>query len=452
MSYLEQLLKFLTSSYGLIGVFLCLFILAQANEAHRRQHWFLLTLCGFAASLGEYRDQWIKQAPVLAFPLEQLRDAGRPLAVFLLGLLLFIAFKTPKNWRSVITPKPVIYLTIVQLVILLKSLQFGSIAFAFLSVTTFGTLVLMISQGPSRWLQDERNFQLAVWSIAMVGILFAIANLYQASIDVYPITFVHGLFLGTTGNPQHAATLLVATIPCFLFLLQQPRQSWLIKWFWMAFLGLIVFGLIWTGSRTGTLSAIVAILLFYRYRGGQFLRWVLVFAIILVIIVSFMPNDLGLFDLGSSLNKLSSQSNTREDVWEAQWEAFMNYPIFGQPFTGDRLRYGESSWLAAGAALGLLGFVPLVLFGLESVKMIRKLDRFAIKCPDYYLHCSVVIAGLVSLLLGSFTEAYLLANITFSLLAILLYQVMGTYLLELERKGWRHGVGFNRGSSTSIYE
>jgi hypothetical protein len=220
----------------------------------------------------------------------------------------------------------------------------------------------------------------------------------------------------------------------------------------MAFLGLIVFGLIWTGSRTGTLSAIVAILLFYRYRGGQFLHWVLMFAIILVIIFSFMPNDLGLFDLGSSLDKLSSQRNSREDVWEAQWRAFMNYPIFGQPFTGDRLRYGENSWLAAGAALGLLGFVPLVLFGLESVKMIRRLDRFAIKCPDYYMHCSVVIAGLVSLLLGSVTEAYLLANITFSLLAILLYQAMGTYLLEFERREWRQGVGFNRSSSTSRYE
>jgi hypothetical protein len=39
----------------------------------------------------------------------------------------------------------------------------------------------------------------------MVGVIFVIVNAYQALFDVYAITFVHGWFLGTTGNPIHAA-------------------------------------------------------------------------------------------------------------------------------------------------------------------------------------------------------------------------------------------------------
>jgi hypothetical protein len=66
--------------------------------------------------------------------------------------------------------------------------------------------------------------------------------------------------------------------------------------------------------------------------------------------------------------------------------------------------------------------------------MILRLDRIAINNPNLYIYCSVVIAGLGSLLVGSLSEAYLLGNITFPLTALLLYQVLGTYLIEVEQK------------------
>ncbi|MEQ8538039.1 MAG: O-antigen ligase family protein [Coleofasciculus sp. D1-CHI-01] len=432
MSYLDQLFKFLTSSYGLIGVVLCLLILVQANEAHRRQHWFLLALCGFAASLGEFKNEWILEAPALAFPLQQLRTMGRPLTIFLLGLLLSIAFKTPKGWRSILIPKPITYLIIVQIVIFLKTLQYGSISFAFIGIFTFGAVVLTIIYGPSRWLQDERNFELAIWSLAMVGILFVIANLYQATINVSPITVVQGLFHGTTGNPQAAAILLVLTIPCFLFLYQKHDQYPLIKQLLILFFGLVILGLISTGSRTGVLSAIFSVILYYRYYSGK-LFWLLIILTVVIFGLLFVPYELDFFDIGIAFDKLSSQSNTRELVWKAQWRTFLTYPFFGIPLTSERLRYGENSWLAAGAALGLLGFIPLVIFGIKSIKMMKQLNKIAIRRPDYYPHCSVVIAGLGSLLLSSFAEAYLLGNLTFPLFALLLYEALGTYLLELDR-------------------
>jgi hypothetical protein len=430
MDFLEQLLELIASPYGLIGIGLGLVIILQASPSRRRLHWFLLALCGFSASLSKFSDEFIKEPPPLIFPLQQLREAGRPLTIVFLGLLLLLAFKTRKGWRHHITPKPIFYLVLVQVIISLKTLAYGSLTFALLSALTFGSLILMVILGPSRWLQDDRNFQLGVWSVAMVGVIFAIANSYQAAIDLHPITFVHGWFLGTTGNPQHAATLLTATIPCFLFLLTKPEQPAWAKWFWALSLGVITLGLIMTASRTGVLMAIASLLIFYRHRKRLLLRLGLILGLPLVITFSFL-------DQGNSglllPNKLSSLDNTREIVWQALWQQFLNNPIAGGPLLGDRLGYGESSWLSAGATLGLLGLVPLVMFGIECLRMIQQLNHLSTKNPGYYFPCSTIIAGLASLLVGSFAEAYLLGTITFSLLVLLIYLVLGNYLLEKDR-------------------
>lgn len=443
MSYLDQFLDLLSSPYGLAGILVVLFVLTRTNETHRRLHWFLFAFCGFSASLIEYIDRWGRETPALVFPLEQLREMGRPLTILILVLLLLIAFRSNQGWRSQTVPKPVPYLVIVQLMIVLKTIQEGSMIFAFLVTITFGLVVLMITKGPSRWLQDEHNFQMGVRSIAAISVIFIIVNLCQAVIDISPLIFGFGSFLGTTGNPQHAATLLMTAIPCYLFFIHKPHQLKRIKFFWTGLLVITGFILILTGSRTGILSTIFAILIFYRYRGRKFVRLGLAIAIILAISWLLVPSEQGAAEIGqlsieTSFEQIGSRLDTRTHVWQRQWETFMNYPIFGRPLIGDRLMgYGENSWLGAGAALGLLGFVPLVLFGFESIKMMLQLDRLAIKRPNYYFHCSVVIAGLGSLLLGSVAEAYLLGNITASLLALLLYQCLGTYLLELNQREQR---------------
>lgn len=439
MSYLDQFLDLLSSPYGLLGILVGLFVLTRTHETHRRLHWFLFALCGFTASLSKHIDRWGREVPDLAFPLEQLREMGRPLAIFSLGLLLLIAFRSRQHWRFQTIPSPIPYLVVVQIVIVFKTLQYGSITFALITAATFGSVVLMIIKGPSRWLQDERNFQLGVWSIATIGTIFILASLYQASISISPMTFF-GTFSGTTGNPQQASTLLMGIIPCYLFFVQQNYKSKKLKWIWTGLLILAGLALILTGSRTGLISGIFGLLLFYRYRGGQFLRLVFTVAVVIVIVSFLLPSqtevvEVGQPSIGTSLEQISSRVDTRTDVWQTQWQIFMNYPLLGAPLRGERFSgYGESSWLGAGSALGLLGFIPLVLFGLESMKMILRLDRLAIRHPKYYLHCSVVIAGLGAALLGSFAEAYLLGNITGRLLILLLYQCLGTYLLDLNRK------------------
>ena len=65
--------------------------------------------------------------------------------------------------------------------------------------------------------------------------------------------------------------------------------------------------------------------------------------------------------------------------------------------------------------------------------MIWQLNQLSNRNSYYFFQSSAVIAGLGSMLIGSCFEAFLLGNITFSLIAFLTYLVMGAYLLEVDR-------------------
>ena len=443
MDFFNQLVNFIATPLGFMLLGVGLFLVLQCNQRSPRLGWFLVAIFGFAASLNKFGNEFIKEPPALVFPLQQIRELGRPLTIVLLVLLIFIALNAKNIWRKKIMPQPLTYLILVQSVIFLKILVYGNPGFAFLSAATFGGLVLMVIMGPSRWLQNEENFQLGVWAIAMVGVIFGVANIYQASIDKYAIIFIHGWFLGTTGNPHHAAILITATIPAFLFLFfHNEKHSWM-KWIWAGFLLLAIFGLFMTASRTGAIVAVVSLLIFFRRQGGKLLQIVLIFGVIAAFVLpSLSPTDI---DTPGILSATSSKwsnldTSTRDGVWSGYWRLFLKYPLFGAPFVGDRLRFGESSWLGVLGSMGLVGTIPMFMFGWSSLQMIFKLDHLSKIRPDYYLKCSVVMAGLLSLLVGGVSEAYLLGNLTFSLLAVFLYLVLGNYLIEFAQREYNYPI------------
>ena len=431
-NFIDKLADIIASPLGVIGTIVASVILYQAKRS-RHFAWFLFTMCCFAASLAKFQDQFVTEAPALVFPLQQIRDIGRPLAIIFLCLLLVLGLQKQYGWRRKLIASPIKYLGLVQLVIFFKTLAFGSIAFAFLAVFTFITLILMFRLGPCQWLQDEQNFHMSVWSLAMVGVIFVIANGYQAAINIYPITFIHGRLLGTTGNPLHAAVLLAATVPSFIYLIERQKQCCWIKVSWIIGLVCIMYALFLTGSRTGVIMGVVSILLFYRRRGGAILSFGLLAAIALAVILPLLSQDafISATDSTDVASRFASTENTRTLVWSAMWRGFMNNVLFGVPLRGDRLGYGENSWLAAGASLGLVGLIPLVMFGVGCIKMMLRLNELSTKKPTYYLQCNTVIAALMSLLVGSIFEAFLLGNLTFSLMALLMYLSLGQYLIEL---------------------
>ncbi len=434
MDLLNQLVSLLSSPIGLVLSLTGLYLALEATQLRPRLRWFLLSLCGFVATLAKHQSEWVIEPPDLAFPLQQLRETGRPLTLALIMLVLINIFITRQtNWRQHIFPKPIFFLVAVQAVIVLKTLSSGSLNFAVLTIAIYSAIVAMMVLGPSRWLQDERNFVLSIWSIAMVGILFALANLYQATIDIYPITFVHGWFLGTTGNPHHAAVLIVVTLPCFLFLFSYETQRQWLRWVWLGCFALAMIGLLLTASRTGLVMAAAALVAFYWRQGGQLMR--LGFAAAILLTLVFSLTDLTTADIAgvfaNTTNKLETADNTRSVVFQGYWSSFLSYPIFGAPLTSDRLMFGESSWLGVAGSLGLAGLIPMILFGFSTILMLFRLNHITTIYPQSALLCRTVIAGLVALLLGGSTEAFLLGNLSFPVLALFLYLSMGNFLIEI---------------------
>lgn len=434
-SFLQQIIALLASPLGVvaaIGGFSLVLFASRSKEAA----WWLLALCFFASSLSKFGDQFVTNPPALVFPLQQIREYGRPLTLLLLSMILLVGLQQEsKRWRLQLIPWPIRYLLIVQTVIFLKTLFFGSLLFALLTFVTIAGVILAIRLGPSQWLQTPKDFHLGARAIALVGVLFLAVNGYQAIFDIYPITFVHGRFLGTTGNPQHAALLLASIIPCLLYLTEHnSSQSGIWFFFWQTVLFLTLLMLLLTGSRTGFLMLLSTILLFYYNHTVRLFR----LAIFIVVSVGLVWLMLGSTQFAESIinpmfERLNNTDNTRSYVWQALWRSFTANPVFGAPLRGDRLLgYGESSWLGTAAALGLVGLIPLALVGFSTARMIGRLFILSRRRDVYSYQNSTVVAGLVAILIGSIFEASLLGNLSFSVLALFLYLVLGQFLLELQ--------------------
>ena len=433
--FVRALLDFLITPLGIGTVLFSLALVASAQR-NRRAGWFLFTLCCFAASLGKFQNEYILQAPPLVFPLEQIRAAGRPLTAMLLVMLLLAGLQSRNNQRRRLLPPPIKYILLVQAAIVLKTFYYGSISFALLTAVTIGGIILMVYLGPSRWLQTDHDFTLAAWSVAMVGVVFIGVNFYQALYDTYPLTFISGRFLGTTGNPQAAALVLAGVFPASLYMAEHRVHRSRTRRLWSVIPLLVLLTLLATGSRTGLVMAIITVVFFYRQRYDKLLRFIALIGLCGLLLLFFVNKTSSLWEFFISPTQSRASSvwdNTRQTVWLSLWNSFAANPILGVPLQGDRfMGYGESSWLGAAAALGLLGLIPLTLFAIHSLRLILQLHRRSMSAPGEFLECSTVIAGLASLFAGSLFEAYLLGNLTVSVLLMYLYLVLGQFILETE--------------------
>lgn len=435
-NYLDQLLNLIASPVGLVGIVVSLFLFSKGKH-DRNTAWLIFSFCAFCASLNFYTDQWILVPPPLVFPLQQIRAAGRPLTIGFLAILILIGLSSNKQGTKIHSPKAIQYLFFVQTIVFFKNFTTGDMGFALLAFITFLAILFMLKISPGYWIQDDENFELAVKALAMVSVIFLTLNFYQSIFDYNAISFTHGRLLGTTGNPQHAGTLLAITVPCYMFLIEKEKSWGLSKGFWIFALGCNLIALYLTGSRTGVLMAVSSILFFYRRKPQASILFLIPIGAMLFFLFSQLSGGAieGL-DVNTTVDRYDinsiANSNTREGVWAAQWDGFTNNLLFGTPLRSDRLGYGENSWLAVAAGLGLMGFIPLIIFGLESFSLVRKVSK--IDNPHYVLHTDTFTSGMASIFVGSFFEGFLLGNLSFPLIAMLTYLYLGNYLLNSEEQ------------------
>lgn len=393
--------------------------------------WYLISVLALFASFSVFQDPFGRPTPNLVFPLQQLRQYGRIISVGLLGFIcIYIYIISDKVAARKIKDTFFIKnaLLAIQILIFVKNLLYGDVITAFLILFIFLAIYLVFYHGVSHWLVSKSFFKTSIFSFIIAIVLFNFMCLYQSFFDPEAMRFLQGRFLGMTGNPQHAAVLLTSGIPIFIVFIIDRTALWERV--------LLVLGLLWsikylidTGSRTGILMGLLAVLIFlsgYKASSSKILVIGSIIGLVVLSIVDFNP-------LANSdkevIDRYSSTENTRAEVIQVQINQFKRAPLFGVDPRGGRVGFSENSYLAVAASLGIVGLLPLLFVIIGVFKLIITLWKKSKNKKDkhfYYL----VISGLLSLMAGALVEAYLLGSLTWPIILLFCYVHWGYYLLQ----------------------
>jgi hypothetical protein len=441
MGYFEQFIDLLGSPVGAILGAAILVSVPFINSI-KWLKWVWLSGLIFSSSLHKFSNEYIAITPSLFSPLEELVQAGRPLTLIGIAFLTIICV-IGGRLKVRTAPKALILLLAAQSIIAVKIAFEGDIAFALISVIVNVLLFFVMSRGVANWLYNHFEIEFAFRAIAGVAFSFVVAVALQATIDPSAIAW-NGRLHGTTANAQHAAVMLAVTLPSILYLILRNRGTSLRAWISRLGIGTFflaaVFCLVWTGSRTGMVMAVIALLIVFRAL-NYFVRTIIAFTIgiaalaLLIFEYQYISNVFIEFFL--------KREDTRTYVWVRQWSTFMEYPIFGEPLTGARPEFAENSWLAMAANTGLIGLLPLLFFGFAIINLLWRLEKTHLNTGR--LQKDATVAGLLTLLVGSFAEAYLLGNLTAAIILTQFYIVIGTHLLLPHLRQPRRPPAFIKG-------
>ena len=393
--------------------------------------YLLIGCCLFCASLASYTDEFITSPPLFG-PLELLRSVGRPLTIGLLMLVFVLALSIPKQHGKIKIPLPLFGLIIVQYLIMIKSIYYGTLAFPIFYFFLFLLIIFTLCRGIGSRIESWKNFDQVAGAIALAGGIFVWINSFQGLVGRDAIVFIQGRFSGTTGNPNHAAVFLATVFPALLYAITKSKKGYTI--FWITTTLLAFYWLLISGSRTGLFMAVMSFLLFFSHKMLYFsvriIGWGLALSLFFYVfpgLVEFsdVTEIVGWDGMAERLNRQSDGGlDTRAEIWQIQLRSFNEYPIFGLPVKGDRIIFGENSWLGVAAQFGWIGLIPMLFFGIGLIHKMILLWKTRIYNKGKANELSLCFAGLVSLLTGSFSEAYLLGNLSFPVMSMILYLLL----------------------------
>lgn len=356
--------------------------------------------------------------------LETLVQNGRIISMCLMAILLVVTLFKSKQLRGAWHPPRLMWpVHAIQVLLLIKMLT-GSVspvfivqaAIVYALVAALGIFVVRA------WLQSERSLFGPAVALTTALIFFCAIVEYELRINPQGVLLDNGRLTGTCGNPQHAAVLLAACLPGPLYLLVQRSSPIWLKICAVLLLVSVAHLTFLTGSRTGALMALIGLGLFFRQRAVPAV--VAVAAIYFVYVFLLQPEDQDV------ANRLASAEDTRSHVWAAQWRGFLAHPLFGAPIRGDRLGFGENSWLAILQSTGVIGGAMLLSLLVRITTLAYRLFQLERRAGRALPAVDFCLAGLVTLFVGSFLEAYLLGIITLPILALLTYSAASDHLLE----------------------
>lgn len=358
-------------------------------------------------------------------PFDQIRYVAQPLTMLLLGFLLVPALFVAARRKGSGLFNPVTYFWLVEFIYGLHLAMSADLTRGTLAIVVYTIILIALGFGLPRWLRDMDDLYAAIRCIAWAGVLFAVSTTIQLLINRSAAISNDRLY-AITANPQHAAVMLAVCLVPACFLLSSARENLPMRFMWGAATGLFVVLLVWTGSRTGVLAALVGLGLAFRRRIGMLLGAG-------VIVVCFVFAFLAAFQTaGGNAARLVSILDTRSETWGHLLADFQAEPLFGKVTSRD-WGAGESSYLTIAARTGSIGLAALVIFLWSLAATLRRVGRMraALESPDDRNLIDLAVAGLASLLTAAFFEGLLVGTLTFMLLSFYFYLGLIRFLNDL---------------------
>ncbi len=137
----------------------------------------------------------------------------------------------------------------------------------------------------------------------------------------------------TLGDPNSFAASIVYALPFAIMILRVPGMHPLVKRACVGYLGLSVTALLFTGSRSGQLTALLLGAMFLATSSRR-MRYILPLALTLGLSWSFMPEDyqqrfLSTFDHSVGPANAAESADSRLALLESALDIFAEHPLFG---------------------------------------------------------------------------------------------------------------------------
>lgn len=173
--------------------------------------------------------------------------------------------------------------------------------------------------------------------------------------------------MATFGNPNSLAIFLVLTIPCLVYAIEKKMVPKIVGWVFSATLAV---GIIFTISRKGITTGILAFFLYYLLK-GKFKKNVALGYMVAILFIIF--SGYNFISDRFSQAELDRQFSGKWDMTVAGLKMYIESPLIGLGYKGYYDNYGKyfpwasrkkydahNMYITALANYGLIGFIPFL--------------------------------------------------------------------------------------------
>ena len=375
---------------------------------------FALTL--FTIVLGKFVPDSGIELGTMILPLELLRIYGRMLSVCCITCFLILKWFRFR-YLDLRFGLAGVALVVFNSGVLIKNLGFNNVLGPVSKMLLFMLMVVAALNMKDGYIRKCGGSLSVLLSIKLAGRMFLIATAVQAVINPVPLFFSSGRFLGLTINPQVAGLYAgVTLIACTKSIIEGGKWHEVLNDI-LSCAGLAAI-VILSGSRTALVSTVIglAICVWGKIK-LKLISALMGVGTLLYLgyywLSRYVDNEAGLSI--DELSRVVSTEDTRTQVYVSLWNVFLENLFGGASLAEGRMtEFGESSFLASGAALGLIGVMTISVFLACLIVLV-----FSRSQSGYYDEVRYLKAIIVVVLMASFTEALLLGSYTFFMLVLL---------------------------------